>query len=99
APAFIINNTNGSNPTALEVQNQGTNALTVSPTGQLALVGNQLPDITTLTGGSSLEVEPATNSANTGLGGALSLTGGTESGTGGTGGNVTINGGLGATNG
>ena len=73
--------------------------IALSTAGQLALVGSLSPDITTLTGGNAIGIQPAVNANNTQTGGLLNLSAGNETGTAGIGGSVSINAGSGATKG
>ena len=98
APAFIINDTNASSDTSLALQYNGTNNTTITAAGKISLAGNLAPDITTLVGGHSISIQPAT-STTTANGGNLTLQAGNESGSAGTGGNLTIDAGSGNTTG
>jgi hypothetical protein len=95
APAFIINDTNGATNTNFEIQSNSVNKLTINENGILSLAGNGAADITTLSGGNALTLQPASNGTNSVSGGALNLYAGNESGTTSTGGAVNIQAGTG----
>ncbi len=107
---------------AASTWNLGANSLTLtasnatlSTAGVLSLAGAQTTDITTLTAGNGLTIQPLVQTTNGGTGGGLTLKGGNETnataGNGGavaisggtstasTGGSVSINGGAGVANG
>ncbi len=74
-----------------------SSTIQVSSAGVLSLPGAQATDITSITAGNALTIQPSTLATASGTGGALTLKGGTESGTTSTGGNVVIDAGTGTT--
>ncbi len=99
--SFVGKVTAGQAGNFLQLQNGGTNVLTVDNTGQITLPGGLTPDITTKNTsgtGTALLVQPGATVASNGVGGAATLYAGDETsstcGTGCTGGLLTLQGGA-----
>ena len=94
ASAIVINDINAATNTLISLQTNGTTNIAFDENGVIRLAGNNTADITTLTPGNTLTIQPIINSNNTGIGDNLILKGANESGTTtATGGAVLISGG------
>ena len=94
ASAMVINDTNAATNTLIALQTNGTTNIAFDENGVIKLAGNNTQDITTLTEGNDLTIQPLTTTSASGIGSNLVLTGADESGTtAATGGAVLISGG------
>src|SRR6185369_10486376 len=95
ASAFIINDTNAATNNSLVLQSNGVTTLTANENGVIAVNGGATADITTLTEGNSLTIQPITQTIASGTGGALVLSAANATGLTSVGGGVTIDAGNG----